>query len=130
MRSNDDKLTANYVSAMSRAGLQGDLKPKFMEFRLENGVNLMSNDTNIECIRNILITTESAANKLAGANASALISGKQAPANALAAAPAPVINDKPHTAKQPKPKPRGGREQNQQQKPHDSSTRASASTDA
>ena len=88
MRSNDDKFTADYVAAMSRAGLQQEAGPQgevHVEFRLENGVTVLSNDTKIECIRNVLTTTESAANKLAGANASALIGGKQPPANALAA---------------------------------------------
>ena len=77
MRYDDDRLTANYVSAMSRAVLQGELKLKLMEFRLENPYTVVTNDTKIECIRNVLTsTTESVANKLAGANASALISGK------------------------------------------------------
>ena len=45
MRSNDDKLTANYVAAMTRAGLQQDLKLKVMEYRLETGTTAdLSND--------------------------------------------------------------------------------------
>ena len=85
---------------------------------------MVTNAKKIECIRSVLTTTEATANKVAGANASALISGAQTSANAQAAAPEPVVKDnaKQHnatrTAKQPKP--RGGREQNQQQKPHHS----------
>ena len=54
----------------------------------------MSNEVTIECIRNVLHNTEAAENKRVGANASALISGKQPSANALAATPAPVGKDK------------------------------------
>jgi hypothetical protein len=85
---------------MERAGLQSELKAELMGFRLENSGVVVTNTKKIECIRSVLTTTEATANKVAGANASALISGAQTSANALAAAPAPVVKDKakPHDA--------------------------------
>ena len=50
MRSNGDKLITSLqqtmtVAAMLRVGLQQDLKVKFMEFRLETGVTVLSNES-------------------------------------------------------------------------------------
>jgi hypothetical protein len=36
LRNDDDKLTANYVSTISRASLQAALKAELVEFRLVN----------------------------------------------------------------------------------------------
>jgi hypothetical protein len=38
LRNNEDTLTANYESAMTRAGLQQDFRMKVMQYRQFNGV--------------------------------------------------------------------------------------------
>ena len=76
MRYDEDKLTANYVSTIARAGLGAQLKQELMEFKLQHGPHVaVTNAKRVECIRKVLATAEAAANKLSGADASALISG-------------------------------------------------------
>ena len=51
LRNDDDKLVANCVSAIGRAGLQSELKAELMGFRLENPGVVVTNAKKIECIR-------------------------------------------------------------------------------
>ena len=78
-RLNEDTLTANYKSALTRAGLQKDFAlKKVIQYRQFNGVlGELPNDITDECIRSVLHDTEALANAAAGTDASALISGKQ-----------------------------------------------------
>ena len=84
---------------MMRAGLEQAFQLKVLQYRLKScTTGNLSNEVTVECIRNIVHNTEATENKRAGTNASALTSGKQPSANALAATPAPVGKDKPHDA--------------------------------
>ena len=93
-----DTLTANYESAITRAGLQQNFEVKVMQYRQFHGIiGDLPNEVTFECIRNVLHD------------------GTQPSANALAATPAPAGKEKPHDAtrngrQQPKAKPRGGRD--------------------
>ena len=61
---------------MARAGLGAQPKQKLMEFKVLNcSAVVVTNATKIDCIRSVLTTAEAAANKLSGANTSALIRG-------------------------------------------------------
>ena len=66
-RLNDDVLTANYESALTRAGLQKDFDLKVIQFRQFNGVlGELLNAVTVECIWSVLHDTEALANAAAG----------------------------------------------------------------
>ena len=80
--------------------MQKDFDLKVMQYRQRHSFfgEYLPNDVTVECIRNVLQDTEALANAAAGTDASALISGKQLSANALAATLALDGKGKPHDA--------------------------------
>ena len=86
LRNDDEKLTANYMSALERCGLEDKLGNDMLQFYVMHPGSIMTNARKIECIRNVLSTADAKANADAGTNASALIVGsRQVDTNALAA---------------------------------------------
>ena len=58
LRSDDDKLTANYISAIERVGLEDKLRNDMLEFHVMHPGHVMTNANMIECIQGVLNTVE------------------------------------------------------------------------
>jgi hypothetical protein len=50
----DDKLTANFISAIKRAGLEDKLKNEMLDFHVMHPGHVISNAKKIECIQSVL----------------------------------------------------------------------------